>query len=196
MALSLASRRMEKNRTQRSRRIEVLSFFVMMAIGLAYAGRPFRWGYFVSVVYAIVRIYQFWRLQILPVSTAHDRAMREYGVEFERLNLSQKQGLERRARVRSYLPNSLPDEMQAARESEASVRAYGVLKILLSLLAVIYWAGWRLLPEGRVRVGWTDAPMVMIWVLLLVLALPQMIRMWREPDDVGEARVVAMGREA
>ena len=43
------------------------------------------------------------------------------------------------------------------------------------------------------RAGWTDAPVVMTWVLLLVLALPQLVRLWTEPDDAGDPRVVGKG---
>ena len=70
------------------------------------------------------------------------------------------------------------------------------MKVLLPVLAVVYWVGWRLLPEGRLRGGWTDGPVVLAWVLMLVLALPQMILMWTEPDEVREPKVVAMEREA
>jgi hypothetical protein len=37
---------------------------------------------------------------------------------------------------------------------------------------------------------------VLFWVLLLVLALPQILQLWTEPDDMGEPRMLAMGREA
>lgn len=76
------------------------------------------------------------------------------------------------------------------------MRAYGVMRWLLPVLAVGYWAGWRLLPVGRMRERWTDGPVVMVWVLLLVLAMPQIVRMWTEPDAVGESRVVVMERGA
>jgi len=49
---------------------------------------------------------------------------------------------------------------------------------------------------GWVRAGWTDGPVVLAWVLLLVLAMPQIVRLWTEPDEVGEARVVTVEREA
>ena len=171
-----------KNRTQRSRRFEVAFFFVLMAMGLSYAGRPFRladlgaWS--IPFIYAIGRIFRLWHWQqMLPVSSLDDRAVMEYGVEFERLDERQQKEVLRRYQVGTYFLNSYPDELEAAREREAHLRAYGVLKVLLPILVVVYWAGWRLLPEGRLRAGWTDGPVVLAWVMLLVLALPQMIRM-------------------
>ncbi len=34
----------------------------------------------------------------------------------------------------------------------------------------------------------------MAWMFLLVLGLPQMMRMWTEPDELSEVRVVAEAR--
>ena len=44
MAVSRGLRRAMKNRTRRSRRLEVVFFFFVMTWGLSYAGRPFRWA--------------------------------------------------------------------------------------------------------------------------------------------------------
>ena len=117
-----------------------------------------------------------------------------FGVEFEKLGEAQQQELLRRYRVGTYLLNDFPDELQAAQEAEGHLRAYELLKYLLPVLAVVYWAGWEWLPEGLVRAGWTNGPVVTAWGVLLVLALPQMVRMWTEPDEVGEPKVVTMQR--
>jgi hypothetical protein len=201
MAVSRAFRQAMKNRTRRSRRIEVVFFFFMMAAGLSFAGQPFRWGQLsarvLPLIYAIGRIYRLWNWQrMLPVSSLDDRAVLEYGVEFEKLGEAQQKELLRRYRVGTYLLDYYPDELEEARERESFQRAYGVLRWLLPGLAVIYFVGWELLPEGRVRAGWTDGPVVLAWIMLLVLALPQMIRMWTEPDEVGEPRMVAMEGKA
>jgi hypothetical protein len=195
MAVSWGLKRALRNRTRRFRRFEVGWFFFLMAMGLLYAGRPFRLSDLgvlsIPLMYAVGRIFCFWRWQqVLPVSSLDDRAVLEYGVEFEGLDEARQKKILGRYRVGTYLLNYYPDELEEAQEHEAHLRAYGVLKVLLPILAVIYWAGWRLLPEGRLRAGWTDGPVVLTWVLLLVLALPQLIRMWTEPDEVGEPRVV------
>src|SRR5271170_3854252 len=197
MALSSEFRRSMKNRRQRSRRIEVGLFFMLMAIGLSEGGKSLTFGSlgFRAIPYILVlgRVFRQWRWQrMVQVSSLDDRAVAEYGVEFEKLGEAQQKELLRRYRVGTYLLGYYPDELEEAQERESFQRAYGVLRWLLPVLAVIYWAGWRLLPEGRVRAGWTDGPVVLFWVSLLVLAMPQMIRMWTEPDEVGETRVVAM----
>ena len=196
MAVSLAFKRAMKNRTRRSRRWEVVLFFVIMALGLCGAGASL-W-----IFVAVARIYSWqvmnwdWQRRTIPVSSLDDRAMLEHGVVFDKLNEAQQKDLLGRYRVGTYLMNFYPDEREKELRAEAHQRAYGLMEALLPVLAVVYWVGWRLLPEGRLRAGWTDGPVVLAWVLLLVLALPQMILMWTEPDEAGEPKVVGMEREA
>ena len=35
-----------------------------------------------------------------------------------------------------------------------------------------------------------DSPVVISWLVVFVISLPQQIEMWTEPDDVGEPRVL------
>jgi hypothetical protein len=200
MALSYAFRQAMKFRTRRSRRLEVLMFFSLIVCGLSEAGRPFRWEQFgiatTPLVLAVGRIFTFWKWRrMTPVSSLDDRATLEYGVEFEQLTAAQQHEVLRRYQVGTYLLNHYPDELQTAREAEAHVRAYAAMRILLLPLVLVYWVGWLWLPQGRVRAGWTDAPTVLLWAALFVLALPQMIQMWTEPDDPGEP-LLAAGKEA
>jgi hypothetical protein len=202
MALSYALRQALKNRTRRRRRVEVAMFFFWLLLGLVEgAGRPLSWGTVgirsFPYIWAIGQIFGYWRrMRTLPVSSLDDRAMVEYGVEFEQLGEAQQKDLLRRYRVGTYLLDYFPDEREGAQERESQMQAYAMLRWLLPMVAAVYAVGWWLLPEGKIRVGWTNGPVVMTWLFLLVLALPQMIWMWTEPDEVGEPRVVAMEREA
>ena len=206
MAVSQAFKQAMKRRTRRSRRWEVVFFFAVMALGLCGAGESFRlggmWIFVMPYVYAVGRIYSWqvmnwdWQRRMIPVSSLDDRAMLEHGVVFDKLSEAQQKELLGRYRVGTYLMNFYPDEREEELRREAQRRAYEWMKVLLPVLAVVYWVGWRLLPEGRLRAGWTDGPVVLAWVLILVLALPQMILMWTEPDEVRESRVVTMEREA
>ena len=206
MAVSLAFKQAMKKRTRRSRRWEVVFFFVLMAMGLSSAGMHFRWfglWFFVTpYLYAVQRIYSWqvmnwdWQRRMVPVSSLDDRAMLEHGVEFDGLSEVEQKDLLGRYRMGTYLMDFYPDEREKELRGEAHRRAYDVMKVLLPVLAVVYWVGWKLLPEGRLRVGWTDGPVVLAWGFLLVLALPGIILMWTEPDAVGEPKVVGMEREA
>jgi hypothetical protein len=192
MALSYEFRQAMKNRTRRSRRLEVLLFFLLMAAGLSEAGRRFRWEDATPFVLAAARIFTFWKWRrIIPVSSLDDRAMYEFGVEFDKLTEAQQHEMLRRYRVGTYITNYFPDELEARQEADAHMRAYAAMRLLLLPLVFVYWLGWLWLPQGRVRAGWTDAPTVLVWAALFVLALPQMIQMWTEPDDPGEPRIAA-----
>jgi len=139
----------------------------------------------------IVRIFSVWRWnRVVRVSSLDDRAMLEYGMEFEQLRDAQQKDLLKRYRVGTYLLNYFPDEREGAEEQESQMRAYAMLRWLLPIVAAVYAVGWWLLPEGSFRVGWTNGPVVVTWLFLLILALPQMIRMWTEPDEMGEPKVV------
>ena len=202
MALSYVLRQALKNRTRRWRRIQVALFFFWLVLGLVEgAGRPLSWDTVgirsFPYIWAVGQIFGYWRrMRMLPVTSLDDRAMVEYGVEFEQLGEAQQKDLLRRYRVGTYLLDYFPDEREGAQERESQMRAYAMLRWLLPIVAAVYAAGWWLLPGGKIRVGWTNGPVVVTWLFLLVLALPQMIWMWTEPDEVGEPRVVAMEREA
>lgn len=200
MAVSDATRQALKRRTRRARRGQVALFFFWMMLGLLEAGRPLSWHTFVGRVFPYLWVL-VWansgrNQRILPVSSLDDRAMVEHGVEFERLGEVEQKDLLKRYRVGRYLRNYFPDEREEELEQESKERAYGVLRWLLPGIAVVYWAGWRFLPVGSVRAHWTDGPVVMAWALLLVLVMPQVVRMWTEPDEVGDPKIVAMEREA
>ena len=201
MALSYAFRQAVKNRSRRSRRVEVVMFFTFMAMGLADGGHRLSWNNvgILTLPYfcAAMQVFTSWRWRrALPVSSLDDRAMLEHGAEFEKLGQAEQKDLLKRYRVGTYLMGYFPDEYEEARERESHLRSYGVLRWLLPILAAVYWVGWRVLPDGGIRAAWTDGPVVLFWVLLLVLALPQILQLWTEPDDMGEPRVLAMGREA
>jgi hypothetical protein len=194
MALSYEFRRALKSRTRRSRRLEVLLFFLTMVWGLSYAGEPYRRSQLGERAFPFIlaagRIYMLWRWRrVVRVSSLDEWAMVEFGVELDRLTEAQQHDLLRRYRVGTYITNNFPDELQVAQEAQAHVQAYSFMRVLFPPLVVVYWLGWLWLPQGRLRAGWTDAPTVMIWIALLVLALPQMIQMWTEPDDIGEPRI-------
>jgi hypothetical protein len=139
-------------------------------------------------VLVITRVFMMWKAQqVVKVGSLDDRAMADYGVEFERTTASQQRDLLDHYRVGTYPLNAYEDEYEEAKDREAHWRAYNVLRVLLPALAVLYWLGWRLLPEGNVRTAWTNGPVVFTWTIILILAMPQIIRMWSEPDDLNPA---------
>jgi hypothetical protein len=191
MAVSFAYRQSVKKRRRRSRRTEVVMFFVVMSLGLAMGGDPLTWHNLgiraMLYTVAIAQVFRDWSRRTITVTSLDDRAMSEYGVEFEQTTPAQQKDLLKRYRVGTYLLGYFPDEYEEAQERESHLRAYEMLRFLLPAIAVLYWLGWRLLPEGGVRAAWTNGPVVLTWLILFVLALPQMLRMWSEPDDPNPA---------
>jgi hypothetical protein len=202
MAVSYLLQQALKRRRRSVRRRDVAVFLLCVLLGLWYGSVPLNghnWGpRLILFLFAMTQVLRDWRWKReLPVSSLDDRAMLEHGVEFERLSEMEQREILRRYRVGTYLMNYFPDEREAVEERDSQVRAYALLRWLLPVIAAIYAVGWWLVPAGRVRVGWTNGPVVVGWLFLLVLALPQMIWMWTEPDAVGESQVVSVAeREA
>ncbi len=200
MALSYGFKQALKNRTRRSRRLRVLLFFVIVGMGLSGAGQPWNWRPFpiqgLFYLFAFGAVYRDWKWnQYLPISSLDDRAMLEYGMEFEQLGQEEQKSILRHYRVGTYLLDYFPDERQREVERDAHVRANGIIRILLPGISLLYLAGWKLLPEGILRAGWTDAPVVFAWIGLLVVALPQIIQMWAEPNEIGDTGIIHLGQE-
>jgi hypothetical protein len=202
MAISYAYKQSIKIRKQRNRRIEVGSFFLMMATALVSAGHHWNWSWKNIVVHLclyltpLINVFWAWqRMGLVMVTSLDDRAMREYGVEFEQATEAQQKSLLSRYRVGTYVYGYFPDEYEETQERESHQRAYGVLRVLLPSVVAIYWLGWKLLPDGYARNAWTNGPVVLYWLSLLVIALPQIIRLWTEPDDPGEPKLVPSAAE-
>lgn len=195
MAVSYAYKQSAKRRKQSSRRWEVCCFFLMMTIALVSSGDHWNWHdlTFRVIVYLfpLVNVYRDWQwIGLVKVTSLDDRAMREYGVEFEQASEAQQKSLLSRYRVGTYLYGYCPDEYEETQERESHQRAYAALRVILPSVVVVYWIGWKLLPEGYARAAWTNGPVVLYWLSLLVIALPQIIRLWTEPDDPGEPSLV------
>jgi hypothetical protein len=212
MAVSFSYRDAARFRKRKWRRFEVVFFFVLMASGLLQAGRPWTWtNCFVNAIpYLLVaaRLMSWTRIGVVPITSLDDLAMEEYGVEFEQTTLAQqtdllRQARERRQRVQgrpyyrvgAYTLKPFSDELSQSRERESHMRAYVMLRVFLPAFAIVYWAGWHFLPDGAVRAGWTDAPVVFAWIFLLILVLPQVLRMWMEPDDPAEPKLAIAARK-
>jgi hypothetical protein len=200
MALTFAYRQAIRNRKRGWRRFEVVFFFALMAMGLVEGCAPLAWSNLgvkmTPYLLVITRVFIQWKQQqVVTVGSLDDHAVAEFGVGFERTTPSQQRELLDHYRVGTFPLNSYPDEYDAARVREAHLRAYDVLRLLLPALAVLYWIGWRVLPKGNVHTAWTNGPVVLTWLVLLVLALPQIISMWTEPNDPVEPKLAVAARE-
>jgi hypothetical protein len=128
MAVCAAFHQAIKYRKQRARRMAVLLFFVIFTLGLSDAGEPFRWGQIWDHIWPFLIaagwVFRDWKWRrMIPVSSLDDRAIFEFGAEFDKLTEAQQHDLLRRYRVGTYFMNYFPDEFQVAQEAEAHVKA-------------------------------------------------------------------------
>lgn len=87
------------------------------------------------------------------------------------------------------------DEREVVMQREAERRAFRILRIVLPVLVVACWAACLCAPVGQMRVGLLIGAVAFSMLALLVMALPEVIRLWIEPDAAGEPEIAA-GRDA
>jgi hypothetical protein len=132
----------------------------------------------------------------LAQPTLEDTAMMQHGAEFDRLTHQQREQLFRR-KFRDFILGRVPKD---ERESELRLRAEGVAYRLLRpglvIVVAAYWAVCLLGPFEPVRQTLAIAAIAVTWLAVAVLVLPTMVRMWTQPNEVGEPRIVRSGKEA
>jgi hypothetical protein len=120
-----------------------------------------------------------------------DRAVMEYGAEFDVLKEKQRGEIFQRAVRDGLFGRVKVDE----REAEQRLRAQGVAYRLLGPALVVFVAGyWGVClfgPFEATRSALAVTAVVVTWLVALVLAAPTVIRMWTQPDEPGETAAVA-----
>jgi hypothetical protein len=132
----------------------------------------------------------------LAGSSMEDLGMLEYGIPYEKLTTAQRRPLAERNRMESLRRRFYPDERQIAEQERAERTAWGLLRRAAILMVVVIWAAYLVAPEGalgrllqsaEVLLG---SPLVLTWVVIALIALPTLIRLWTEPDQADEPRLV------
>jgi hypothetical protein len=151
-----------------------------------------------------VGILLFWTnvTYMLAGSSTDDLAMLEYGMPYDKLTMSQRRKMLVRSRARMFECWFRADERQSLQLERAERIAYRLLRRTAMTIVILMWAAYLIAPERAF--GWAlqwgrlmmNSPLMLTWLLLVLIALPMLIRMWTEPDQVGEPKVVVMGREA
>ena len=130
--------------------------------------------------------YERWRC----VSSLDDRAQVAHGLNFEELSDAEQKEILRRYQVGGRLLDETPDERQEAARLEANDAAFRFLRKTLLWFAAGYWAVWLWMPAGGWRDTLTDSPVIISWLAVFVISLPQVIELWNEPDElVSEPRL-------
>jgi hypothetical protein len=120
-----------------------------------------------------------------------DRALMEYGAEFDALKEKQRGDLFQRAVRDGLFGRVKVDEHEAEMRLKAQGAAYRLLGPALLVFLMGYWAVCLLGPFGATRTAVAVTAVVVTWLVALVLAAPTMIRMWTQPDEMEETAPVA-----
>jgi hypothetical protein len=190
-------RRALKARTQRWRRRQVVGFYLMMLIcSLLVLGDDHHGFHAMGrvlcplVIACCLALGRWPRDQQRVVASLDDRALIEHGVGFDRLSEMEQQEVLREYRVGIYVMDRSLDERQEASRLRAFEAAFQFLRVGLPVLAGVYWMVYQWAPDGAWRDSMMDSPVVISWLAVFVISLPQVIVMWTEPDEVGEPKVV------
>ncbi len=130
------------------------------------------------------------RRLLLGVSLDHI-ARTLYAKPFLELNEMQRDRVKWRWRQKFWKGDLALDEREVVMRREAEHRAFRILRIMLSLLIVAYWAVCLRAPIGQMRVGLLIGAVAFSVLALLIMVLPEVIRLWIEPDVAGEPEIAA-----
>jgi hypothetical protein len=119
-----------------------------------------------------------------------DRAVMEYGAEFNALKEKQRGEIFQRAVRDGLFGRVKVDEHEAERRLQAQGAAYRLLGPALAVFVAGYWAVCLFGPFEATRSALAVTAVVVTWLAALVLAAPTMIRMWTQPDEPGETAAV------
>jgi hypothetical protein len=120
-----------------------------------------------------------------------DRAVMEYGAEFDALKEKQRGEVFQRAVRDGLFGRVKVDEHEAEQRLRAQGAAYRLLGPALMVFVAGYWAVCLLGPFEATRSALAVTAVVVTWLAALVLSAPTMIRMWTQPDEPDETAEVA-----
>jgi len=183
-------------KTRRARRLFALLWMPAMAFEIAVNLRMVRidpWAGLVGAVWLTVLMglaVRALRIGFAQVSL-EDRAVMDYGAEFDALKEKQRGDIFQRAVRDGIFGRVKVDEHEAEQRLQAQGAAYRLLGPALLVFIAGYWAVCLFGPFETTRSALAVTAVVVTWLSALVLAAPTMIRMWTQPDDPEEAAAVA-----
>ena len=132
----------------------------------------------------------------LAQPTLEDSAVMQYGSDFESLTDKQCDDLYER-RFRDFILGRVgKDERENDLRLQSEGDAYRLLRPGLAIAIATYWAVCLLGPFAAIREALAITAIVFTWLAVAVLVLPTMVRMWTQPNEVGEMRIVGPGKMA
>jgi hypothetical protein len=131
----------------------------------------------------------------LAQPTLEDDALMQHGEPFDALTSEQRQQLLQQRSKDLLLGRIHRDEREAELRLAAEGTAYRLLRPGLVLVVAAYWAVCLLGPFAAVRETLAITGLAVTWVAIAVLVLPTMVRMWTQPNEVGDPQIVNAEKE-
>jgi hypothetical protein len=126
----------------------------------------------------------------LAQPTVEDSAVMQFGTEFETLTDKQRDELYTQ-RFRDFvLGRASKDERETELRLRAEGAAYRLLRPGLVIAVIGYWAACLIGPFETIREPLAVTAIAFTWLAVAVLVLPTMVRMWTQPNEVGETRII------
>jgi hypothetical protein len=126
----------------------------------------------------------------LAQPTIEDSALMEHGTDFEALSNHDREQLFRQ-RLRTFLAGKAHrDERETELRLRSESAAYRLLRPGLAFVVAVYWVICLLGPFAQVRATLAITAIAVTWIAVAVLVLPTLIRMWTQPNEAGETRIV------
>ena len=188
-------------RSRGSRRLLVVAWVGLLGfdawVALFCARQWTALGLLSSVILLSFAWFAFHRMRIsLAQPTLEDRAVMEYGAEFDALQEKQRGEIAQQA-IRDNLRGRIwLDEREAELRLQSEGAAYRLLRPGLVIVIAVYWAVCLLGPFEAIREALTVTAIAFTWLAVAVLVLPTMVRMWTQPNEVGEPRIAGAENEA
>jgi len=125
----------------------------------------------------------------LAQPTLEDSAIMQFGSELDTLTEEQCEELYER-RFRDFLlGRACKDEREAELRLRAEGAAYRLLRPSLTVVVAVYWSVCLLGPFESLREPLVITAIAFTWLAVAVLVLPTMVRMWTQPNEIGEIRI-------
>ncbi|MGF7179064.1 hypothetical protein [Tunturiibacter psychrotolerans] len=127
------------------------------------------------------------------VATEEDRARWSYGKTFGELTEMEKDRVKHQMRHELEAEGKVQDEREAAMQRDAEGHAYRLLRPGLPGLVLVWWAVGLFMPIGQARTGVLFSALASTGLVIVVLSLPELIRVWMMPNPLGEPHLVMGG---
>jgi hypothetical protein len=131
----------------------------------------------------------------LAQPTLEDDALMQHGEPFDALTSEQRKQLFQQRSKQIILGQAQRDEREAELRLAAEGTAYRLLRPGLVLVVAAYWAVCLLGPFAAVRETLAITGLAVTWIAIAVLVLPTMVRMWTQPNEVGDPQIVNAEKE-